>query len=81
MLQAIRGAGLTVPSDLALVGFDDLPPATMVDPPLTTVRQPIQRAGMLAVEMLIGGLESEAEPPRRTVLPTELVIRSSCGSQ
>ena len=80
-LQAIRGAGLTVPDDMALVGFDDLPQATMVDPPLTTVRQPIQRMGMLAVEMLIDGLENGAETPRRIVLPTELVIRGSCGSR
>jgi LacI family transcriptional regulator len=52
-LQAIRGAGLTVPDDIALVGFDDLPQSTMVDPPLTTVRQPIQRLGALAVKTLI----------------------------
>jgi LacI family transcriptional regulator len=80
-LQAIRGAGLTVPDDVALVGFDDLPQATMVDPPLTTVRQPIQRMGILAAEMLIDGLENEPEAPRRVVLPTELVIRGSCGSR
>jgi LacI family transcriptional regulator len=80
VLQAIRGAGLTVPDDIALVSFDDLPQATMVDPPLTTVRQPIQRMGVLAVEMLIDSLENGAESPRRVVLPTELVIRGSCGS-
>jgi LacI family transcriptional regulator len=80
-LQAIREAGLTVPDDIALVGFDDLPHATMVDPPLTTVRQPIRRMGVLAVEMLIDGLENGAEPPRHIVLPAELVIRNSCGSR
>ena len=80
-LQAIRGAGLAVPDDIALVGFDDLPQATMVDPPLTTVRQPIQRMGVLAAEMLIDGLENGAEAPRRVVLPTELVIRGSCGAR
>jgi LacI family transcriptional regulator len=52
-LQAIRRAGLTVPDDIALVGFDDLPQSTMVDPPLITVRQPIQRLGALAVKTLI----------------------------
>jgi LacI family transcriptional regulator len=80
-LQAIRGAGLSVPDDIALVGFDDLPQATMGDPPLTTVRQPIRRMGVLAAEMLIDGLENGAEAPRRVVLPTELVIRGSCGSR
>jgi LacI family transcriptional regulator len=80
-LQAIRGAGLTVPDDIALVGFDDLPQSTMVDPPLTTVRQPIRRMGALAVEMLVECLENEADSPRHIVLPTELVIRGSCGSR
>ena len=80
-LQAIRGAGLTVPGDIGLVGFDDLPQATMVDPPLTTVRQPVRRMGALAAEMLIDSLENGAEAPRRAVLPTELVIRGSCGSR
>jgi LacI family transcriptional regulator len=79
-LQAIRRAGLIVPDDIAVVGFDDLPQATMVDPPLTTVRQPIQRMGVLAAEMLIDGLQHEAEPPRRIVMPTELVVRGSCGA-
>jgi len=80
-LQAIRAAGLAVPEDIALVGFDDLPQATVVDPPLTTVRQPIRRMGVLAAEMLIDGLENGTQAPRRVVLPTELVIRGSCGSR
>ncbi len=79
-LQAIRGAGLTVPDDIALVGFDDLPHSTMVDPPLTTVRQPIQRMGALAVKTLIDILQNGLDLPRRLVLPTELVIRDSCGA-
>lgn len=79
-LQAIRGAGLTVPNDIALVGFDDLPQSTMVDPPLTTVRQPIQRSGTLAVKTLIDILQNGLDLPRRLILPTELVIRDSCGA-
>jgi LacI family transcriptional regulator len=81
VLRALREAGKRVPDDVAVVGFDDLPQATTADPPLTTVRQPIQRAGALAVEMLIDILENGADPPRRIILPTELVIRDSCGSQ
>jgi LacI family transcriptional regulator len=80
-LQAIRGAGLTVPDDIALVSFDDLPQSTMVDPPLTTVRQPIQQAGVLAVKTLIDILQNGFDLPRRLILPTELVIRDSCGAR
>ena len=80
-MRALREAGRKVPDGIAVVGFDDLPQATTADPPLTTVRQPIQRAGALAVEMLIDILENGAEPPRHIILPTELVIRASCGSR
>jgi len=80
-LRALREAGKRVPDDVAVVGFDDLPQAATADPPLTTVRQPIQRAGALAVEMLIDILENGAEPARRIILPTQLVIRASCGSR
>ena len=79
-LQAIRGAGLTVPDDIALVSFDDLPQSTMVDPRLTTVRQPIQRLGALAVKTLIDILQNGLDLPRRLILPTERVIRDSCGA-
>jgi LacI family transcriptional regulator len=80
-LRALREAGKHVPDDIAMVGFDDMPQAATADPPLTTIRQPIQRTGALAVEMLIDILENGADPPRRIILPTELVIRDSCGSQ
>jgi LacI family transcriptional regulator len=80
-LRALRNAGKRVPEEVALVGFDDMPQAATANPPLTTVRQPIQRAGALAVEMLIDILENGVDPPRRIILPTELVIRDSCGSQ
>lgn len=79
-MRALREAGKRVPDEVALVGFDDLPQAATSDPPLTTIRQPIQRTGLLAVEMLIDILENGADPPRRVILPTELVIRASCGS-
>jgi LacI family transcriptional regulator len=81
VLRALRKAGKHVPEEVAVVGFDDLPQAATADPPLTTVRQPIQRAGVLAVEMLIDILENGIVPARRIILPTELVIRASCGSR
>jgi LacI family transcriptional regulator len=80
-LRALREAGKRVPEEVAMVGFDDMPQAATADPPLTTIRQPIQRAGVLAVDMLIDILGNGAVPARRIILPTELVIRASCGSQ
>lgn len=79
-MRALRDAGKRVPDDMAIVGFDDLPIAARSDPPLTTVRQPIPRAGAVATETLIDLIGHPDSKPRRILLPTELVIRSSCGS-
>jgi LacI family transcriptional regulator len=80
-LRALREACLRVPEDVAVVGFDDLPFAASADPPLTTIRQPIQRTGAMAAQTLIDVIEHPAEPlARRILLPTELVIRRSCGA-
>ncbi len=78
-LRALREAGLSVPDDVAVVGFDDLPAAASCDPPLTTVRQPIRRTGTQAAEVLIDILNNGPTPPRHITLSVELVIRSSCG--
>jgi LacI family transcriptional regulator len=77
-MRAIQEAGLGIPEDIAVVGFDDIPAAAVSKPPLTTVRQPIQRMGSLAAEILIDMIEHPSPQPRHLVLPTELVIRSSC---
>jgi len=79
-LRAIYEAGLTVPQDIALVSFDDLPPAIIARPQLTTVHQPVHAFGVKAVEMLLDILKNGNEPPRQIILNTELVIRSSCGA-
>jgi LacI family transcriptional regulator len=82
-LKALRQANRRVPQDIGLVSFDDIPIASAIVPALTTVRQPIERMGSIAVEVLLGVLESspeEAAPAQRIVLPTELVVRASCGS-
>lgn len=82
-LRALRRAGKQVPRDVAIVGFDDLPRAADVEPPLTTVRQPIARMGAMAVEVLVGLLgngEGVTSQPVRVILPTELVVRDSCGA-
>lgn len=83
-LKAIRAAGLRVPDDVALVGFDDVPLASAVEPPLTTVRQPIDRLGHLAASLLFDRLAAvtagtAVAPAQHVVLPTELIVRASCG--
>jgi Transcriptional regulators len=79
-IKVLREAGLRVPEDVAVVGFDDIPLASMVEPPLTTVRQPIEQLGSMAVELLVSLMENPGEETvHRVVLPTELVIRASCG--
>lgn len=78
--RAIRDAGLQVPQDFALVGYDDLLPAGEGRPQLTTIRQSIVRMGREAVNVLLDVLENGPTPPRRVVFDTELVIRESCGA-
>ena len=82
-LKALRQAGWQVPNDVALIGFDDIPAASVIEPALTTVRQPIERMGSMAVDLLLSMLENSSEevaPTHRIILPTELVVRASCGS-
>ncbi|MFE2546642.1 LacI family DNA-binding transcriptional regulator [Actinacidiphila glaucinigra] len=81
-LHAVADAGLSVPGDLAVVGFDDIDAATLVRPALTTVAQDDRALGTAAVAALCELLGPEAVhplPPR--VLPTRLVVRGTCGAR
>src|SRR5215469_16372581 len=78
-LRALAARGIRVPGDIAVVGFDDIFPASLCDPPLTTVHQPIRKLGEVACDRLIERLADPTLPPRQELLPTELVLRSSCG--
>lgn len=77
-LSAFRDARLRVPDDIALVGFDDIPIARFLDPPLTTVKVPIAELGRRGLQILIGA-EGDGDHPAR--LDTSLVVRRSCGAQ
>jgi LacI family transcriptional regulator len=78
-MRAIKAAGLRIPDDIALVGFNDIPLAELVDPPLTTVATPAAEAGRVAMTML-GELVAGKESTRKQImLPTQLVVRKSCG--
>lgn len=77
-LTCLRQAGLRVPEDMALVGFDDIPFARLVDPPLTTIAQFPERLGSRAAELLLERLKGTGPPEgRHEVLPFELVVRQS----
>ncbi|OON77289.1 LacI family DNA-binding transcriptional regulator [Streptomyces tsukubensis] len=76
-LRAVRAAGLSVPEDIAVVGFDDIPMALHTEPALTTVRQPMRAMGEAAAGMLLAHLGGTPAPEEPVVLPTELVARGS----
>lgn len=77
--EVARERGLLVPDDLSVVGFDDVPEAARADPPLTTVRQPIQQMGAAAIRLLTALLDGVdgAAPDPHVRLPTALVVRAS----
>lgn len=74
-MQALRNVGRSVPQDVALVGYDDMPLAAYCDPPLTTVHQPVAEAGAELVEALLGQLRGERAGPR--TMPVYLKLRQS----
>jgi LacI family transcriptional regulator len=76
-LQSVRARGLSVPEDVALAGFDDLPFAAELDPPLSTIRQGVHAQGSESAKALLSLLQIPEGGPRRVLLPTELVIRQS----
>jgi DNA-binding LacI/PurR family transcriptional regulator len=75
-IGALRSAGLRVPDDVSIVGFDDIPLAAYFDPPLTTVRLPAFELGQAAGRALLERIADQAVP-HRTLLPTELILRGS----
>lgn len=78
-MAAIHENGGRIPTDIALVGFDDIEPARYLQPPLTTVHQEMVGQGQLAVRMLLARVQGSQAPPETRVIPTELAIRRSCG--
>jgi LacI family transcriptional regulator, repressor for deo operon, udp, cdd, tsx, nupC, and nupG len=78
-MRAIKVAGLRVPQDIAVAGFNDIPMAEMVDPPLTTVKAPVETAGREAMKMVRQLILKKRPLQDRLVLQTHLVVRQSCG--
>ena len=79
VLRAFAAAGVRVPDEVAVVGFDDIYPASLFDPPLTSVHQPVRMLGERACARLLDRIANPALVPAVELLPTELVLRSSCG--
>jgi LacI family transcriptional regulator len=80
VVQEARARALEVPSQLAVIGYADSPAATLIEPPLTMVSVPADRAGALAMRTLQDLIVGTKPSPQRIVLETELVVRASCGS-
>ena len=78
-IRAVRRAGLSVPGDVSVVGYDDSAWLNCTDPPLTTVRQPIQSMGSAAVALLVNQMESVIAHPEELLFEPELVVRGSTG--
>lgn len=79
-LAALQEAGIAVPDEMAVAGFDDIPFARYTAPPLTSVHVPIGDLGARAMERLLAAITGSSSSERHETLPTELVIRASCGS-
>jgi LacI family transcriptional regulator len=79
VLRAFSAGGVHVPGEVAVVGFDDIYPASLFDPPLTSVHQPVRMLGERACARLLDRIANPALTPTTELLPTELVLRSSCG--
>jgi LacI family transcriptional regulator, galactose operon repressor len=76
-IDAARAQGLSVPADISVIGFDDLPQAADSFPPLTTVRQPLHDMGQLAVRYLLNQIDGRPPLPDLLTMPTELVVRGT----
>jgi LacI family transcriptional regulator len=79
MVRTLSAHGVKIPRDVAIVGFDDIFPASLTDPPLTTVHQPMRKIGERACDRLLERIADPSLRPRIELLPSELVLRSSCG--
>ncbi|MCS6995235.1 MAG: substrate-binding domain-containing protein [Anaerolineales bacterium] len=79
-MEALRGYGMNIPTDVAVTGFDDVREARSLGVPLTTVRQPFYDLGKNTFETLLKVIDGDTEPTLTTI-PTSLVVRWSCGCQ
>ena len=79
-MRALYEAGRKIPDDVAIVGYDDVPAAAYSQPPLTTIRQPMQQVGEVATRLLIELINDPDAERKEVLLKTELIRRQTCGS-
>jgi LacI family transcriptional regulator len=79
VLRALREAGCQIPDEISVLGFDDIPTAELLHPPLTVIRQPTYRMGFRAVELLLGRISEPNAPVQEVMLTGNLVVRGSTG--
>ncbi|WP_437886334.1 substrate-binding domain-containing protein [Sorangium sp. So ce307] len=79
MMPLLKAAGVRIPEDMAIVGFDDVPDAQTADPPLTTVRQRFEMLGSAACDLILSMLAGETSPPQLVLTQNTLIQRTSCG--
>ena len=78
-VRAFQEAGLRVPQDVSVVGFDDIPAAAFHYPSLTTIRQPLRKMGEIAVDLLVRQIEHKGQWQREIAVQPEIAIRESSG--
>ena len=78
-MRAFQSEGVRIPKDISVVGIDDLPFCPYLNPPLTTVRLPIRKAGRVAVEMVVDAISQREIEIKTVTMPCELIERGSCG--
>ena len=78
-IRALRESGRRVPGDVSVIGFDDIPLASYFDPPLTTLRQPLEELGRQAARLLIETIHNPGRPSEQVLIQARLVERASCG--
>jgi len=76
-LRAARELNIRIPEDLSVIGYDDIAPSPLADPPLTTIHQPTTQKGRIAAHLLIDLIEGRELESEQIVLPVELVERGS----
>ena len=74
----LKKKGFNIPEDISIIGFDDVPMASLMDPPLTTMAQPTLEIGATAVKMILKIISGEKISERKRFLKTKLVVRGSC---
>jgi LacI family transcriptional regulator len=80
LLRSLDRAGVRVPADVRVVGFDDLRHARMLSVPLTTMHQPCREIAVVALQAMLDRIADPALPPRHLTLSPSLVVRESCGA-